>query len=244
MPRKKSKETPEAAVLRMLRTASRGFYVWRVQNKDNKAYIIEFTDRQGPEAAEYFRKESARFPERFKNYELKRVHVITYSDRVMKQAAKLIRRLQRELKKGFIDEMSDNKSTPEHKADQTPVEPEQRISFHAFVKGLLHDVEHRILSAAQHTSEWTPAIDADGNRDTPDTERQVLVFLCGDRGPCDPRPSSSAGYGMRFGYFDTERQSWRVNGQFERYVTHWMELPTNPPLPADYFPLSESEEEE
>ena len=74
---------------------------------------------------------------------------------------------------------------------------------------------------------WTSVYDEDGNLDVPSTERSVLVFLCGDRERSDYRPDD-AGYGLRLGYWDTEKLYWRVSGKPERYVTHWRECPADP----------------
>ncbi len=90
--------------------------------------------------------------------------------------------------------------------------------------------EESVLQICQQPAGWTPVIDEDGNLDAPDNERQVLVFLCGDRTAVDPRPSDKAGYGLRIGYFDTDAFCWRVGGQKEPYVTHWMECPAAPPI--------------
>lgn len=144
----------------------------------------------------------------------------------------------------FIDKMCSDKQTAETVSESAPAATEPEVSFHAFVKGLLQELEQRLFAGVQYTSDWTPAIDVDGNPDVPDTERQVIVFLCGDRKATDPRPSPSAGYGIRFGWFDTEKQSWRVDGKLERFVTHWREVPPNPPLPADYSSGDSSDEED
>lgn len=96
----------------------------------------------------------------------------------------------------------------------------------------LQEAEQRILTALQDggADGWISVFDEDGNPNLPTTERQVLVFLCGDRGLTDPRPDDAA-YGLHFGWFDHDRQSWRVGGSFNRYVTHWRECPDAPVLP-------------
>jgi len=79
---------------------------------------------------------------------------------------------------------------------------------------------------------WVPVVDEDGNPSLPDTERSVLVFLCGDRDLTADRPND-AGWGERFGYFDRDKRAWRVGGSVAegRHVTHWMDLP-DPPATA------------
>jgi len=105
------------------------------------------------------------------------------------------------------------------------------MSVHQRVKGILHDAEQAILQAVQHAeAEWVSVTDADGNPDVPDDERQVLVFLCGDRRAWDDRPSD-AGYGIRQGWYDQDGRYWRAGGTRECYVTHWMESPAPPALP-------------
>ena len=96
----------------------------------------------------------------------------------------------------------------------------------------LQEAEQRILSALQGSGAdgWIPAVDEDGNDNLPTTERRVMVFLCGDRGLAAERPED-AGHGLRLGYFDHDKQYWRVHGKIERYVTHWRECPDDPVLP-------------
>jgi hypothetical protein len=106
------------------------------------------------------------------------------------------------------------------------------MSVHQQVKGILHDTEQSILQAIQHAeSEWVAAIDEDGNPDVPDDERQVFVFLCGDRRASDDRPAD-AGYGIRQGWYAQDGRYWRAGGFREQYVTHWMEVPPPPALPV------------
>jgi len=99
----------------------------------------------------------------------------------------------------------------------------------------LQEAEQRILTALQDggADGWVSVFDEDGNPNLPTTERQVLVFLCGDRKLTDPRPSDDAGHGLRLGYFDHDKQYWRVHGRSERYVTHWRECPDDPLIPEN-----------
>lgn len=97
----------------------------------------------------------------------------------------------------------------------------------------LQEAEQRILLALQSEAQgdgWIEVFDEDGNPNVPTTERRVMVFLCGDRKATDPRPNDAA-YGLNFGYFDHDKQFWRVHGSFCRYVTHWRECPDDPVIP-------------
>ena len=96
------------------------------------------------------------------------------------------------------------------------------------VSGILRAAEQRILQAVQYRDDvWTPVVDDDGNPDLPCDERNLMVFLCGDRSRHDARPSD-AEYGLRMGYFDQDRRCWYVAGRPEKDVTHWMETPPDP----------------
>lgn len=99
----------------------------------------------------------------------------------------------------------------------------------------LQEAEQRILSAIQQNAGgdgWIEVEDKDGNPNVPTTERQVMVFRCGDRKSTDPRPDDAA-YGLALGYFDHDKQYWRVHGRLCGYVTHWRECPDNPALPGE-----------
>jgi len=78
------------AVVKNLREASRGTYVWRVQDKDRKSYCIEFTDWERPEAEAWWEKNRKEFPDYHKNNELARVFFHTGTDRLMIQAAEYL----------------------------------------------------------------------------------------------------------------------------------------------------------
>lgn len=75
---------------------------------------------------------------------------------------------------------------------------------------------------------WNPVIDADGNPNLPSDDRPVLVFLCGLLASPHLERPADAGYGLREGWFDHDRRMWRAGGQWEKYVTHWMECPPPP----------------
>lgn len=66
----------------------------------------------------------------------------------------------------------------------------------------------------------------------PTDEAQVLVFRCGDRPVTAKRPPD-ANWGLEVGWFDQDGRYWRVGGRPERYVTHWMPLPPDPPTARD-----------
>lgn len=98
------------------------------------------------------------------------------------------------------------------------------------IEWVLREAEQRILLAIQEdkTQEtWIPVFDEDGNPNVPSDERNVMIFLCGDRLVTDPRPEN-AGYGIGFGYYDYDKGYWRVGGRPNGYVTHWRECPADP----------------
>lgn len=78
-----------------------------------------------------------------------------------------------------------------------------------------------------HTGAWTKVVDDDGNYDVPDSDRQVLVFLNGDRTVYDPRPADQ-GHGIRLGWWDEGKGCFRADGRMHAPVTHWMDLPSAP----------------
>lgn len=73
---------------------------------------------------------------------------------------------------------------------------------------------------------WNSVLDEDGNENFPNNERQILVFLWGGKGQ-GKRPDDAA-YGFALGWFDQDKKMFRANGQWERYVTHWRDLPQEP----------------
>lgn len=86
--------------------------------------------------------------------------------------------------------------------------------------------EH-ILQEVRALSGWESIFDEDENINVPDNERELLVFLCGDRKITDDRPDD-ADWGLAEGYWDIEKQYWRVRGTPNSYVTHWREQPVPP----------------
>lgn len=96
------------------------------------------------------------------------------------------------------------------------------------VTNILSNAAEAILRNVQDGGDqWEQVVDEDGNENLPDSEREVMVFLCGDRKLLDPRPSDAA-WGLKLGYYDLDKRYWRVYGKIERYVTHWRELPPEP----------------
>jgi hypothetical protein len=106
------------------------------------------------------------------------------------------------------------------------------MALNQFIQWALSEAEQRILLAIQEHNDgdsWISVEDEDGNPNVPTDEREVLVFLCGDCRLTDERPPD-AGWGLRQGYFDHDKQYWRVHGRPESYVTHWREAPAAPKI--------------
>lgn len=80
-------------IIRELREAAKGRYVWRVQLKDTGAYLIEFRDREAVEARIWWLNYQKNYPTVSKKYELGRVHFQTSSERLMLEAADRLERL-------------------------------------------------------------------------------------------------------------------------------------------------------
>ena len=83
------------------------------------------------------------------------------------------------------------------------------------------------VKATDPSSQWEEVVDEDGNPNVPSDERTVLVFQFGGQG--DAKRPDDAPYGLAMGYFDHDRQYWRVHGSPSRYVTHWQNVPNDPP---------------
>ena len=61
---------------------------------------------------------------------------------------------------------------------------------------------------------------------------EVLLFLNGDCAMTDFEARRGGGWGIRLGYFDAEKQAFRVHGRPDSFVTHWMPLPPSPAIDA------------
>ena len=64
----------------------------------------------------------------------------------------------------------------------------------------------------------------------PDDEREVLVFLNGDVVSSDMEGREGGGWGHRLGRYDHDKGIWRVHGTYNRFVTHWTDLPPAPAI--------------
>jgi hypothetical protein len=84
---------PDQSIVMRLRESSSGRDVWRVQDKDDKAYCIEFESWQQGEAFMWWRDHKDR--PFHANHELARVRVHTQADRLMQEAADKIKRLEK-----------------------------------------------------------------------------------------------------------------------------------------------------
>lgn len=109
------------------------------------------------------------------------------------------------------------------------------MSVNQQVEWALREAEERIMQAVHNAgTEWNDVVDADGNDNVPDSPRQVLVFMCGDRKLTAKRPED-AGWGIRLGWFDSDRHIFHMGGsrQESQYVTHWREVPAPPEAAKD-----------
>lgn len=68
-----------------------GKYVWRVHDKDTKAWYMEFSDWEKPEAEQWWREQREKYPDRYANCELARVLYRTISDDLMCSAANMLK---------------------------------------------------------------------------------------------------------------------------------------------------------
>lgn len=79
---------PDQSIVMRLRESSSGRDVWRVQDKDDRAYCIEFESWQQGEAFTWWNDHKDRpFHD---NHELVRVRVYTQADRLMQEAANML----------------------------------------------------------------------------------------------------------------------------------------------------------
>jgi len=85
-----------------------------------------------------------------------------------------------------------------------------------------------------NSSIWNRAYEPEGGYHTPpDDDRQVLVFLNGFVPLGDTKGRCGGGWGIQMGWFDHDKRFWRVHGQRESFVTHWVDLPQPPALPTE-----------
>ena len=59
---------------------------------------------------------------------------------------------------------------------------------------------------------------------------EVMCFLNGHCASTDFDKRNGGGWGIRLGYFDAEKQAFRVHGRPDEFVTHWRALPTPPAM--------------
>lgn len=61
---------------------------------------------------------------------------------------------------------------------------------------------------------------------------EVMLFINGHCKLTDMECRQGGAWGLRLGYFDADRQAFRVHGRPEPHVTHWRQEPPAPPIPA------------
>jgi hypothetical protein len=83
-----SKESISHEVVQSLRERSAGKDVWRVQDKDEKSYCIQFESWEQIEAFEWWNKHKDR--EFHANHELVRLRIYSHEDQLMQQAADML----------------------------------------------------------------------------------------------------------------------------------------------------------
>jgi len=94
-------------------------------------------------------------------------------------------------------------------------------------------------AVAEWIPSWTrPTEDDEPEPNPPKDDRNVLVFLNGHVDIGDQAGRDGGGWGIRMGFYEHDRSRWRVGGQIERHVTHWMELPAAPVI-APWPPVRE-----
>jgi len=76
------------SIIWRLRQCGRGKYVWRVQDKDDKSYYIEFEEWNEQDAKCWWREYSGR--NICKNMELVKVRTLSQEDRLMHEAADML----------------------------------------------------------------------------------------------------------------------------------------------------------
>lgn len=99
--------------------------------------------------------------------------------------------------------------------------------------------------ARQAAPAWRPAYEGEPPDELqatpPDNDRRVLVFRNGHVELHDIAGRNGGAWGLDLGWYDHDRGFWRVHGRPDHHVTHWMELPPDPPRaaaagPADSTP--------
>lgn len=116
-----------------------------------------------------------------------------------------------------------------HKTDPAPPDLPSLVSAYREAADRLADAMRSIPTG------WKRAYSDEQDEDTeqgadPDNEREVLVFLNGHVGIMDQAGRRGGGWGLRLGWFDHDKNCWRVHGAYERHVTHWMEIPPPPEI--------------
>jgi hypothetical protein len=88
-----TEQVPVEAIVSQLRERSRGRYFWRVQNKDTRAYCIEFTEREQPEAFAWWEENRRKYPGYHRDNELVKVLWFSPTDKLMQKAADMLERM-------------------------------------------------------------------------------------------------------------------------------------------------------
>lgn len=101
---------------------------------------------------------------------------------------------------------------------------------------LLHDVSQSPVAAQAPPADALDAGWIDVDTRLPGEQGQdseeVLLFLNGNCTMTDFDARQGGGWGIRLGYFDAERQAFRVHGRPDSSVTHWQPLPAAPAIDA------------
>ena len=85
-------------LIQRLRDSANGRHYWRCLHKGDKSYSVQFEDYEEHEAKAWFKKQSERFPDSYKYYEMVRVHVLDQSDKLMLEAAEALESRQQDTK--------------------------------------------------------------------------------------------------------------------------------------------------
>lgn len=84
---------------------------------------------------------------------------------------------------------------------------------------------------------WQRVCDEHDNPNVPDDERRVLVFLNGHVTFDEYLAKNlGGGHGVNLGRYDHEKRGWRVGTGLYQPVSHWMDLPQAPAIPAEVSP--------